>query len=93
MRLVEADKIDFKPFIDPFEIPGAEEAVKQAPTVQAIPVEWIEERIRAGVNFALNDPREGTIEEHNGILHCFSGALSAQILMNIIKFWREENEG
>lgn len=43
MRLIDEETIDFDPYIDPFEIPGAQCAVSQAPTVDAIPVEWIRE--------------------------------------------------
>lgn len=59
--------------------------------LEAIPIEWIEERIRAGINFTLNDPREGTTEERDGIVHCISGAFAAQVLMNTIALWRKEN--
>ena len=57
----------------------------------AIPVEWIEQRIRAGINFALNDPREGTTEVRDGLVNCVSGAFAAQVLMNTIALWRDEN--
>lgn len=86
IELVSVDETMYIPYVDYVD------EICNAPTVEAIPVEWIENGIRADLNFALNDPREGTTEVRDGIVHCISGALAAQVLMNTIALWRKENE-
>lgn len=83
MRLIDADKIDFTPYIDPFEIPGAQYAVEQSPTIEAIPVEWLEEKIN--MYEYLADHAEGIWAERYDEW--------AHLLSQMIEKWRRENEG
>lgn len=59
MRLIDVDELNLKDMedgmLDVFDI-------LEAPTIEAIPIEWLENRMRAGINFALYDRREGTME-------------------------------
>ena len=39
MRLIDADKVDFFDYIEPYELPWAEKCLADMPTVEAIPLE------------------------------------------------------
>ena len=89
MRLIDADKLRHDLIIG-HDLVGAK-YTDLADTVEAIPVEWLVEVANRGLIFAHNSKNEGKIIDHGGVFHCFSGALAAQVIENLLEAWRKEN--
>lgn len=88
MRLTDVDEL--LKYI-PAEEPLSRWALKNAPTVEAIPIEWLHSIMERQLIFALSSEMEGTTYEKDGIIHCVSGALACQVLVNVITLWEKEN--
>lgn len=90
MRLIDADKLRCKDMVD-----GMLDVfdVLEAPTVEAIPVEWLYDIMKKQLIFATTSEMEGTTTVQDGVIHCVSGALACQVVVNVIKLWEKENEG
>lgn len=67
------------------------EDVAVAPTVKAIPIEWLHSIMKKQLIFAMNSEMEGTTTVQDGVIHCISGALACQVLANVIELWEKEN--
>ena len=57
----------------------------------AIPIEWLHSIMERQIIFAMESEMEGTTTVKDGFIHCVSGALACQVLVNVIKLWEEEN--
>lgn len=66
--------------------------INKAPTVKAIPIEWLHSIMKRQLIFAMNSEMEGTTTVKDGVIHCVSGALACQVLENVIELWEKENE-
>ena len=67
------------------------EWVDNQPTVKAIPIEFIEERIRKAVAFT-HSKAEGNIIADRGVVTITSASFTAQVLANLLKAWEGQNE-
>lgn len=100
MRLIDADKLEATAVLGvKLQHPDSlyyyfyeEETVTNAPTVKAIPVEWLHSIMERQLIFAMNSEMEGTTTVKDGVIHCVSGALACQVLANVIELWEKENE-
>ena len=102
MRLIDADKLKKRIVIDSdlvvvddgVMVPCIDFAyiIDEAPTVKAIPIEWLHSIMEKQLIFAMNSEMEGTTTVQDGVIHCISGALACQVLANVIKLWEKENE-
>ena len=91
MRLIDADKLRINCFcIDKICVDAR--TIENAPTVKAIPVEWLHSIMERQIIFAMNSEMEGTTTVKDGFIHCVSGALACQVLANVIELWEKENE-
>lgn len=100
MRLIDADSL---PWVDKIilidQVDGdvvttiAKEHTSyvnnETPTIDAIPVGWIEKQIEKAVAFWNSGIEK--IDSDGYYVTITSGAITAQILSNIIEKWREEN--
>lgn len=58
---------------------------------QLIPIEWLHSVMERQLIFAMESEMEGTTTVKDGVIHCVSGALACQVLVNVIKLWEKEN--
>ena len=100
MRLIDADKLKTTAVLG-VQLQHAdsqyyyfyeEETIDKAPTVKAIPIEWLHSIMERQVIFAMNSEMEGTTTVQDGVIHCVSGALACQVLANVIELWEKEND-
>ncbi len=100
MRLIDADKIIQKTYgvviEDMFHMHETVEVVstidiEKAPTVPAIPIEWLHSIMKRQLIFAMESEMEGTTTVQDGVIHCVSGAVACQVLANVIELWEKEN--
>lgn len=107
MRLVDADKLEANMYHEAFETDTDmqkwdsgcwirykmfENVIEKLPTVEAIPIEWLHSIMEKQLIFAMNSEMEGTTTVQDGVIHCISGALACQVLVNVIELWEKENE-
>lgn len=107
MRLIDADKLELKHFVQrvteqPISYEGTQPIyanydiiaydVDNAPTVKAIPIEWLHSIMERQIIFAMKSEMEGTTTVKDGVIHCISGALACQVLANVIELREKEND-
>lgn len=65
--------------------------IRTAPTVEAIPIKWIEKQIARAANFSeyRNDLFKSSGEYE---VRVSADSITAHLLTNLIKLWRLENE-
>jgi len=66
-----------------------EDVINKQPIVKAIPIDWLYSIMEKQLIFAMNSEMEGTTKVQDGVIHCVSGALACQVLVNVIKLWGE----
>lgn len=86
MRLTDADEV--MKYI-PLEEPLSRWALKNAPTVDAIPVEWIKNKIAVNVHLWEEGKEKMFLED--GVAKIVSYSLTAQTLSQLLEWWEEEN--
>lgn len=98
-RLIDADKVRTELVyftcptgIDEAPYEFASDIIDKAPTVKAIPIEWLHRIMEKQLIFAMSSEMEGTTTAQDGVIHCVSGALACQVLANVIELWEKENE-
>lgn len=99
MRLIDADKLPFEEIwsweYGTFQPTTREivdgKAIREAPTVKAITIEWLHSIMEKQLIFAMKSEMEGTTTVQDGVIHCVSGALACQVLANVIRLWEKEN--
>lgn len=91
MRLIDVDKIyqilDNKSsygYVSALDISSIE-------IVDAIPVEWIEERLKKALSFTHSEA-EGKIVYDGCVITMVSASFTAQVLSNLLEDWEEEND-
>lgn len=90
MRLIDADKLK-----EELEVNGLGYQyymLDNAPTVEAITIEWLHSIMKKQLIFAMESEMEGTTTVQDGVIHCVSGALACQVLANVIGLWEKEND-
>ena len=103
MRLIDADEAlnlidgetkvetnsNVKAFNDALEV--AIQIIDTQKTVEAIPIEFIEKRIKKALAFT-HSKAEGNIIADRGFVTITSASFTAQVLANLLKAWEKENE-
>jgi len=95
MRLIDADRLLNPGYTDMFDEPIkfdmiSRNAIENAPTVKAIPVEWIENKI--AVNIHLWEEGLDKMFIENGVVEITGYSLTAQTLSMLLEWWEKENE-
>ena len=90
MRFIDADKL--KQELKVNGLGYQYYMLDNAPTVKAIPIEWLHSIMERQLIFAMKSEMEGTTTVKDGVIHCVSGALACQVLENVIELWEKENE-
>lgn len=85
MRLIDADKIEWE-----FKCISKEE-IDEMPTVKAIPIEWIRNKI--AVNMYLWEEGRDKMFIEEGVTKIVSYSLTAQALSELLDWWEKENAG
>lgn len=67
----------------------SENRIKNAPTVKAIPIEWIKNKIAVSVHLWEEGKDEMFIED--GVAKIVSYSLTAQVLSQMLELWEAEN--
>ncbi len=90
MRLIDADKLKINCFCtDRICVDGR--TIENAPTVKAIPIEWIEKRLQRAVAFT-HSKAEGNIIDDGCVVTVVSASFTANVLVNLLEDWEKENE-
>lgn len=106
MKLIDADKLELKHYVQGGDVllgyagtiplyhyvDVIKEDINNAPTVEAIPIEWLHSIMKKQLIFAMESEMDGTTTVQDGVIHCVSGALACQVLANVIALWEKENE-
>ena len=94
MRLIDADKIDY--IMEDDKNPSYLDYVRRPhiddePTIKAIPIEFIEERIKKAIAFT-HSKAEGNIIDDGCVVTVVSASFTAQVLANLLEAWEGQNE-
>ena len=95
-RLIDADSVTLdKRMYDEMAIGMPMEEryrllLKYQPTVEAIPIEWIKNKIAVSVHLWEEGKDKMFIE--NGVAEIVSYSLTAQALSQLLEWWEKENE-
>ena len=99
MRLIDADKLDedvlyWNMHDDPkqkdYDTRDIEDVLREQPTVEAIPVEWIKNKIAVNVHLWEEGKEKMFVED--GVFKIVSYSLTAQTLSQLLELWEAENE-
>ena len=102
MRLIDADKLPIYNTIEGIEKSKkgtvaiisswvSTISIEEAPTVDAIPIEWIRGRLQKAVDFTHNKA-EGNFIDNGCVVEVVSASFTANVLMNMLEDWEKENE-
>lgn len=99
MRLIDADKLEAdieyweqhaELGMEDYDKRDIEQVVWSQPTVEAIPMKWILEKIAANIYQYEHQKDKLFVEE--GVVRVVSYSITANVLNEMIEDWREENE-
>lgn len=67
------------------------ELIESTPTIDAIPIAWIEKRLQRAVAFT-HSKAEGNIIDDGCVVTVVSASFTANVLLNLLEDWEKENE-
>lgn len=89
MRLIDADELKVNCVcLNAFCVDGR--TIENAPTVNAIPIEWIEERLKRAIAFR-HSKAEGKVIVNECVVEVVSASFTANVLFNLLVAWEKEN--